>query len=206
MIQPDGENQSAEGGRDDIGRVIAAAEPDLQDDIVAGLFIEVEEGEEGEKLKGPRLLPAFLQCGEELLRELRKTGIADLLSIYGPALIDRQEVRGELEAAAVSALCQDALQHRGAGALSVRPRDMQGSEPLLGMPEQGEDMPHYPEIGPLRGVPVSLQKPRDFLPVHVVSWRFRKWRCFTPPRLMMMKKWKGTSIATCQILVRRTPR
>ena len=131
MVEADVHDDRGLGRFDDVGRVEAAAEADLQHDDIAFLLRVPQQRRGGHKLKLRRVI------GHRVGRDLHERHIrcehivVDLLAVYLHALVEAPEIgRGE-KAGAVARLAQHRGRHGRAAALAVGAGDVDEFQPLL---------------------------------------------------------------------------
>ena len=124
----------------DVRRIHAPAETDLERDDIALLLHEVQKGNGRHDLKARGHLAHLLGRVPHGVRECDEGLVVNFLSVHAHALVKAQQVRRGVEPCAVPRAPQHRGEHRGGRALAVRARDVDESELLLRIAEQTQKL------------------------------------------------------------------
>ena len=125
---------------DDVRRVHAPAEADLERDDVALLLHEVQKGDGRHDLKARGHFAHALRRVPHGVCERNEGVVVDLFPVHAHALVEAQQVRRGIEPRAVPRALEHGGEHRGGRALAVRARDVDEFEFLLGIAEQTQKL------------------------------------------------------------------
>ena len=117
--------------RNDVRRVEASAEPDLEDGDVDVRFAEGDERGERERLEEAEVGRAI----EDAAHERRERRVVERRAVDANALGETAQVRRRVEAGPLSGRARDPLDHRAGRSFAVGPRDVHRFERTFRVPE-----------------------------------------------------------------------
>ena len=123
---------------DDARRVVSATDPDFEDGHVDLLSVEVPERESREGLKERRCVVLDRHLGyvrPDPLHEASHRRLRDLSPPNPDPLAKVTQVRGGVETDVEPRFVEDPLQNAGRTSLAVRPGDLDGGHPFVGIVE-----------------------------------------------------------------------
>ena len=124
----------------DVCRVHAPAETDLESDDVALLLHKVEEGDGGHDLKARGHFAHALRRCAHGVRERDEGSIVNLAPAHAHALVEAQQVRRGIESRAVPRALEHGGEHRGGRTLAVRAGNVDEFEFFLRVAEQAQQL------------------------------------------------------------------
>ena len=150
VVGPD-VRDDGDGAVGDVGGVVAAEHPDLDDGDVDG-----DLGEPAERGRRRQLEPARLDAGErgqlgELGEHLGELVVGDGLAVAADALVEAMEVRARVGTDRQTRLGHERRHHPGGRALAVRPGDVDDRVLPLRLVEDVDERAHPVERQPADG-------------------------------------------------------
>lgn len=135
MVVADGRDD-ADYGPDDVGGVVPASQPGLQDHHVALLTVEVHEGHGREELEEVHLEVVALHDVVDVPEQLRELLLGDGRRVQADPLREREEVRGGVQARPHTRALQQSRQLQADSPLPVRTRHVHElARVFMGVPQ-----------------------------------------------------------------------